>query len=164
MSERHVKGWSALSPLRLIRWAVQNKFFEGLILIVSVGSVGLGTTFIFAASSFANSPSFREVFHLVNPAVLGTAMVLSSAGLAATALRDETRAWGVWPGAGMVFLYLLMSWGFLRSVPLGGVPSGVWTYCVFAFVYVWIVAGCAFIQKEEEDNDSPSEAGLAHNA
>lgn len=153
--------FGTLLPLRLVRWSVQNKFFEGLVVIVSVVTMGLGTTFMFAAESYSGSAAFRTAFEMVHPAVWGIVMFGGSLGLLATALRKSTRFQGIWPGAGLIFTYIALAVAFLRSVPLGGVPSGVWIYMGFAFVYMWIIAACAFIDEEVSNGTAPARS-VAH--
>lgn len=141
------------SVSRMLRWLTQNKFFEGVVLILGIGSIGLGLTFLVTPEAYFMSPSFQFAFHTVSPVVWGLSYIISAAFLLLTALRPATRNQGMWPGSALVLTHLGMAICFLLSMGQGGVPSGVWVYLTLGVLSVWVVAGCAFISYPSNPHD-----------
>ena len=146
----------------LIRYATQDKFFEGLVLILSVFSFIMGLLFFFTPDSLDNSLGFDIAFDWASPVFWGGVLLVCAVLLPILAIPHRTRQDSMWVGFGIGVVYCGISAAFVAASPQGGIPSGIVIYLFAAFVAMWVVAGCAFFQYEEATPDAASQNTLAN--
>lgn len=134
---------------RLIRYATQDKFFEGLVVILALFSFVLGLLFLFTNRTLDNSKAFDIAFDWIAPPFWAGGLIVGSILLAVMAIPHRTRQDAMWPGFLLGGIYSLLGLAFIRGSFVGGIPSGIVIYLFAAFICMWVVAGCAFYEREE---------------
>lgn len=147
---------------RAVRFATQDRFFEGLIVIVTLSSIGLGLLFLVVPNVLAAAEAFQVAFSWMAPQLWGAFFILSSLVLMLTAIPRRTRQDGMWPGFILGVTYLGIATAFLHGAWRGGVPTGILIYLMAGLICMWVVAGCALYVYDPKGSQGAQTRAVAH--
>lgn len=143
---------------RALRWLVQDRFLEGVAIILAVVSAGIGSTFLTSPGQNANSRGFRAAMDFLDPAGWAVLFISASVVLILLVVRPKSRRDAMWPALALSVAHGGIALAFLATVGSGAVPTGAWAYSGFCALAALLTAACALTR---EDHHAASPRRLA---